>query len=43
MKLSLLVLLKNVKRWVFDKDSNAWADKEAMFVFGEKIDERNEE
>ncbi len=39
----LLALLKSVKNWVFDSDSNGWADKEAAFYFGEEIDESNEE
>jgi hypothetical protein len=43
MKLNLLALLKSVKKWVFDKKSSSWADKEAMFYFREEIDERNEE
>jgi hypothetical protein len=39
------VLLKSVKKWVFDNSSNSWADKEAeLFInFKEKIDESNEE
>jgi hypothetical protein len=42
MKLNLLALLKNVKRWVFNFFlNNNWADKEAQSYFGKEEDESN--